>query len=90
MLVLVRSTTRWTVSPGTRVPELTLKRLAAPEEARSMTTLPLVEVCDELVVLVKVAKVPRPAIAAALPRAPMERRTFLVEKRLLTGFTSVQ
>src|SRR5947209_6783734 len=66
VLVLIRSTTRLMVSPGTTLVALTLKRLAAPLAPRAISTLPAVTLCEADVVEVKVAKVPRPAMAPAV------------------------
>src|SRR5688572_12522011 len=77
LLVLVRSTARLIVSPGTTSVAATLRRLAAPEAPRAMATVPPVAVCDADVVEVKVAKVPRPATAPAAPRAARDRPIFV-------------
>src|SRR6478736_2055860 len=74
---LMRSTLRWMVSPAAMFEAPTVSRLVdAPVAPRPMVTVP--DATDWLaeVELVKVAYVPRPAMAAAAPMAAMESSSF--------------
>src|ERR671932_429885 len=77
VLVLTRSTARLMVSPGTTLVAPTLSRLAAPLAPRAISTFPAVTFWLADVVDVNVAKVPRPAMAPAAPRAASDKRIFL-------------
>jgi hypothetical protein len=75
--VLVRSTARCTVSPGTRFVAATERRFAAPDAPSAIETVP--ELIDWLadVELVKLANVPRPATLAATPRTASEPKILI-------------
>src|SRR6476659_8181061 len=73
-----RSNARWIVSPGATPVALTVRRLAAPTAPSATESVPLDTVCVALVELVKVANVPRPAIAAAEARTASDSRSFVV------------
>jgi hypothetical protein len=73
----VRSKLRCIVSPGTIPEALTVSLLvAAPVAPKAMVTVPDATVCEAEVVLVNVAKVPKPAMLAARPTTPNESKSF--------------
>jgi hypothetical protein len=77
---LVSFTRRWSESPGTSPVAPMVRRLSAePAAPRVMATVPEAIDCEALVELVKVAKVPRPAMPAVAPTAAREKRSFLVD-----------
>ena len=69
---LARSTLRWIVSPGaTALAPMLSRFVEAPVAPSAIVTVPDEIVWLEDVVLVKVAKVARPAMLAAAPRTAM-------------------
>ena len=73
----IRSTLRWIVSPGAIAVASTLRRFVeAPAAPSAIVTVPEDTVWLAEVELVKVAKVPRPAMLAAAPRTAIVSSSF--------------
>jgi hypothetical protein len=76
--LLMRSTERWIVSPGTTLEAPIVRRFAAPVVPSAIETVPDEIVWLAEVELVNVANVPSPAIAAVTPTTANEPSTRLI------------
>src|SRR5207244_13596838 len=86
---LVRSTLRWSVSPGASAVASRLRRFVeAPVAPRAIVTVPEATVWLAEVELVKVAKVPSPAMLAVAPRTAIVSSSFRPreQRRRTPGF----
>ena len=82
--LLMRSTDRWIVSPGTTLDAPTVRRLVdAPVAPSAIETVPEEIVWLAEVELVNVANVPSPAIAAATPTTVKEPSNLLSVLRFI-------